>query len=66
MQLLYNKIENIQRVAAGVLCELAADKVCTNRICTSPPPGANQTTMGVLNSGQLNVVFFAQKKIWNM
>ena len=25
-QLLYNEIENIQRVAAGVLCELAADK----------------------------------------
>lgn len=25
-QLLYNDIENIQRVAAGVLCELAADK----------------------------------------
>ena len=24
--LLYNEIENIQRVAAGVLCELAADK----------------------------------------
>ena len=26
VQLLYNQIENIQRVAAGVLCELAADK----------------------------------------
>ena len=26
VQLLYNKIENIQKVAAGVLCELAADK----------------------------------------
>ena len=26
MQLLYNEIENVQRVAAGVLCELAADK----------------------------------------
>ena len=26
LQLLYNEIENIQRVAAGVLCELAADK----------------------------------------
>lgn len=26
MQLLYSAIENIQRVAAGVLCELAADK----------------------------------------
>ena len=25
-QLLYDEIENIQRVAAGVLCELAADK----------------------------------------
>lgn len=25
-QLLYNDIENIQRVAAGVLCELASDK----------------------------------------
>ena len=25
-QLLYSPIENIQRVAAGVLCELAADK----------------------------------------
>lgn len=25
-QLLFNDIENIQRVAAGVLCELAADK----------------------------------------
>jgi len=24
--LLYNEIENIQRVAAGVLCELASDK----------------------------------------
>merc|ERR1719464_2525200 len=26
VQLIYNEIENIQRVAAGVLCELAADK----------------------------------------
>ena len=26
LQLLYSPIENIQRVAAGVLCELAADK----------------------------------------
>ena len=26
VQLLYNEIKNIQRVAAGVLCELAADK----------------------------------------
>ena len=26
LQLLYDEIENIQRVAAGVLCELAADK----------------------------------------
>lgn len=26
VQLLFNEIENIQRVAAGVLCELAADK----------------------------------------
>lgn len=26
VQLLFNDIENIQRVAAGVLCELAADK----------------------------------------
>ena len=26
VQLLYNEIENIQRVAAGVLCEIAADK----------------------------------------
>lgn len=26
MQLLYSPIENIQRVAAGVLCELAQDK----------------------------------------
>ena len=25
-QLLYSPIENVQRVAAGVLCELAADK----------------------------------------
>ena len=25
-QLLYNEIENIQRVAAGVLCEIASDK----------------------------------------
>lgn len=26
MQLLYHEIENIQRVAAGVLCEIAHDK----------------------------------------
>lgn len=26
LQLLYSDIENIQRVSAGVLCELAADK----------------------------------------
>lgn len=26
VQLLFNEIENIQRVAAGVLCELASDK----------------------------------------
>ena len=32
VQLLYNEIENIQRVAAGVLCELAADKEGANMI----------------------------------
>jgi catenin beta 1 len=26
VQLLYSEVENIQRVAVGVLCELAADK----------------------------------------
>ena len=26
VQLLYNEIENVQRVAAGVLCEIASDK----------------------------------------
>ena len=27
VQLLYNEIDNIQRVSAGVLCELSVDKV---------------------------------------
>lgn len=32
MQLLYSPIENIQRVAAGVLCELAQDKEAAESI----------------------------------
>lgn len=32
MQLLYSPIENIQRVAAGVLCELAQDKEVADAI----------------------------------
>lgn len=32
MQLLYSPIENIQRVAAGVLCELAQDKEAAEAI----------------------------------
>jgi hypothetical protein len=38
VQLLFNEIENIQRVAAGVLCELAADKegalLLGSRLCS--------------------------------
>lgn len=32
LQLLYSPIENIQRVAAGVLCELAQDKEAAEAI----------------------------------
>ena len=58
VQLLYNEIENIQRVAAGVLCELAADKEGADMIESE---GATAPLTELLHSrnegvGKLNLV----------
>ena len=46
-QLLYSSVENIQRVAAGVLCELAQDKEAADAIDAE---GASSPLMERLHS----------------
>lgn len=46
-QLLYSPVENIQRVAAGVLCELAQDKEAADAIDAE---GASSPLMELLHS----------------
>lgn len=46
-QLLYSPVENIQRVAAGVLCELAQDKEAADAIDAE---GASAPLMELLHS----------------
>lgn len=46
-QLLYSSVENIQRVAAGVLCELAQDKEAADAIDAE---GASSPLMELLHS----------------
>lgn len=46
-QLLYSSVENIQRVAAGVLCELAQDKEAADAIDAE---GASAPLMDLLHS----------------
>lgn len=46
-QLLYSSVENIQRVAAGVLCELAQDKEAADAIDAE---GASAPLMELLHS----------------
>lgn len=47
VQLLYSSVENIQRVAAGVLCELAQDKEAADAIDAE---GASAPLMELLHS----------------
>ncbi|MEE6522877.1 hypothetical protein FKM82_021527 [Ascaphus truei] len=47
VQLLYSPVENIQRVAAGVLCELAQDKEAADTIDSE---GASAPLMELLHS----------------
>ena len=46
-QLLYSSVENVQRVAAGVLCELAQDKEAADAIDAE---GASAPLMELLHS----------------
>lgn len=59
LQLLYSPIENIQRVAAGVLCELAQDKEAAEAI---EAEGATAPLTELLHSRNEGVGTFA--KTW--
>merc|ERR1719237_1765956 len=63
VQLLYNEIENIQRVAAGVLCELAADKEGAQMIETE---GATAPLTELLHSRNEGVATYAAAVLFRM
>merc|ERR550534_1359635 len=63
VQLLYNEIENIQRVAAGVLCELAADKEGASMIETE---GATAPLTELLHSRNEGVATYAAAVLFRM
>merc|ERR1740123_1114827 len=63
VQLLYNEIENIQRVAAGVLCELAADKEGAGMIETE---GATAPLTELLHSRNEGVATYAAAVLFRM
>merc|ERR1740116_700428 len=63
VQLLYNEIENIQRVAAGVLCELAADKEGAVMIETE---GATAPLTELLHSRNEGVATYAAAVLFRM
>merc|ERR1719422_2729098 len=63
VQLLYNEIENIQRVAAGVLCELAADKEGADMIETE---GATAPLTELLHSRNEGVATYAAAVLFRM
>ncbi|XP_023243605.1 armadillo segment polarity protein isoform X1 [Centruroides vittatus] len=63
VQLLYSEIENIQRVAAGVLCELAADKEGAEMIETE---GATAPLTDLLHSRNEGVATYAAAVLFRM
>merc|ERR1711997_1205469 len=63
VQLLYNEIENIQRVAAGVLCELAADKEGADMIETE---GATAPLTELLHSRNEGVATYSAAVLFRM
>lgn len=63
VQLLYNPIENIQRVAAGVLCELAADKEGAEII---EQEGATAPLTELLHSRNEGVATYAAAVLFRM
>merc|ERR1712038_1882678 len=63
VQLLYNEIENIQRVAAGVLCELAADKEGSVMI---EQEGATAPLTELLHSRNEGVATYAAAVLFRM
>merc|ERR1719216_617792 len=63
VQLLYNEIENIQRVAAGVLCELAADKEGADMIESE---GATAPLTELLHSRNEGVATYAAAVLFRM
>lgn len=63
LQLLYNEIENIQRVAAGVLCELAADKDGAEVI---EQEGATAALTELLHSRNEGVATYAAAVLFRM
>ena len=66
VQLLYNEIENIQRVAAGVLCELAADKEGAQMIEGEGATAPLTELLHSRNEGVGELFFFhSLTMIWN-
>lgn len=63
VQLLFNDIENIQRVAAGVLCELAADKEGAEMI---EQEGATAPLTELLHSHNEGVATYAAAVLFRM
>jgi len=63
VQLLYNEIENVQRVAAGVLCELAADKEGAQMI---EGEGATAPLTELLHSRNEGVATYAAAVLFRM
>lgn len=63
VQLLYSEIENIQRVAAGVLCELAADKEGAEMI---EAEGATAPLTDLLHSRNEGVATYAAAVLFRM
>lgn len=63
VQLLYSNIENIQRVAAGVLCELAADKDGADKI---EEEGATAPLTELLHSRNEGVATYAAAVLFRM
>lgn len=63
VQLLFNDIENIQRVAAGVLCELAADKEGAEMI---EQEGATAPLTELLHSRNEGVATYAAAVLFRM
>ncbi|XP_064473027.1 armadillo segment polarity protein-like [Ornithodoros turicata] len=63
VQLLYSEVENIQRVAAGVLCELAADKEGADMI---EAEGATAPLTDLLHSSNEGVATYAAAVLFRM